>query len=36
MERGEKLETLMERSEDINKVSLDFYKKSKKANKKCC
>lgn len=36
MKRGEKLEDLMEKSEDISKVSLDFYKKAKSANKSCC
>ena len=30
LKRGENLETLMERSKDLNSVSVDFYKKAKK------
>ena len=36
LKRGENLETLMERSKDLNSVSVDFYKKAKKQNTKCC
>ena len=36
MQRGEKLDDLMEKSDDISKVSLDFYKNAKKANRSCC
>lgn len=36
LQRGETLETLMERSKDLNAVSVDFYKKAKKQNSKCC
>ncbi len=33
LKRGENLDTLMERSKDLNAVSVDFYKKAKKQNK---
>ena len=36
LKRGENLDTLMERSKDLNAVSVDFYKKAKKQNKQCC
>ena len=36
LKRGETLETLMEKSKDLNAVSVDFYKKAKKQNKTCC
>jgi len=36
LKRGESLDTLMERSKDLNAVSVDFYKKAKKSNKQCC
>jgi synaptobrevin family protein YKT6 len=26
----------MEKSQDVSKLSLDFYKNAKKANKRCC
>lgn len=32
LKRGEELDTLMERSKDLNTVSRDFYKKAKKQN----
>ena len=36
MKRGETLEGLMSKSKDISGVSLDFYKKARQTNKKCC
>eukprot|EP01017_Pseudomicrothorax_dubius_P012318 TRINITY_DN1498_c0_g1_i6.p1 TRINITY_DN1498_c0_g1~~TRINITY_DN1498_c0_g1_i6.p1 ORF type:complete len:226 (-),score=70.88 TRINITY_DN1498_c0_g1_i6:124-801(-) len=36
LKRGETLESLMAKSKDVSGVSLDFYKKSRQANKKCC
>ena len=36
LKRGESLDALMERSKDLNAVSVDFYKKAKKSNQKCC
>ena len=36
LKRGENLDVLMERSKDLNAVSVDFYKKAKKQNSKCC
>ena len=30
LKRGENLENLMEKSKDLNAVSVDFYKKAKK------
>ena len=36
LERGEKLDELAKTSEDISDTSYNFYKKSKKANSKCC
>ena len=36
LKRGENLENLMEKSKDLNAVSVDFYKKAKKQNKNCC
>ena len=35
MKRGETLESLMARSEDLSGVSYDFYKRAKK-NNQCC
>ena len=36
LKRGENLDTLMARSKDLSTVSVDFYKKAKKQNTKCC
>ena len=36
LKRGENLENLMAKSKDLNTVSVDFYKKAKKNNQKCC
>lgn len=36
LKRGETLEALMDKSKDLNAVSVDFYKKAKKQNKNCC
>ena len=36
LERNETLEKMMEKSKDISNLSLNFYKKSKKANSRCC
>lgn len=36
LDRGESLDDLMKDSEDISKLTYDFYEKSKSANKKCC
>ena len=36
LKRGENLETLMAKSKDLGTVSVDFYKKAKKQNQKCC
>lgn len=36
IDRGTKLDELMEKSDDISKVSMDFYKKAKATNTKCC
>jgi synaptobrevin family protein YKT6 len=36
LKRGEELDSLMEKSKDLNTVSRDFYKKAKKQNQKCC
>ena len=30
------MDDLMAKSNDLNKVSVDFYKKAKKANSSCC
>ena len=30
------MEDLMDKSNELNKVSVDFYKKAKKTNSKCC
>jgi hypothetical protein len=34
--RDENLDALMSKSKDLNSVSLEFYKKAKSANNKCC
>lgn len=36
LKREENLEALMAKSNDLSKVSVDFYKKAKSANKSCC
>ncbi len=36
MRRGENIEQLLDKSTDMSKVSTEFYKKAKKANKSCC
>lgn len=36
LKREENLENLMAKSNDLSKVSVEFYKKAKSANKKCC
>jgi hypothetical protein len=36
LKREENLEALMAKSNDLSKVSVEFYKKAKASNKKCC
>mmetsp|Transcript_102823 Transcript_102823/g.142205 ORF Transcript_102823/g.142205 Transcript_102823/m.142205 type:complete len:170 (+) Transcript_102823:127-636(+) len=36
LKRGEEMDQLMAKSNDLSSVSVDFYKKAKKANSKCC
>jgi len=37
LKRGEAMEELMAKSnKDLNTASVDFYKKAKKANTRCC
>ena len=36
LKRGEQLDQLMTKSKDLSTVSVDFYKKAKKQNAKCC
>ena len=36
LRKGEQLDELMVKSKDLSKVSVDFYKKAKKTNQKCC
>ena len=36
LERGESLDVLMEKGKDLNVVAIDFYRKAKRQNKKCC
>ena len=36
VDRDGDLEKMMEKSKDISGLSLNFYKKSKKANSRCC
>ena len=36
LKRGETLDELMAKSNDLSKVSVDFYKKAKKTNSSCC
>lgn len=36
LQREENLESLMAKSNDLSKMSVDFYKKAKESNKRCC
>lgn len=36
LKKGEELDKLMVKSKDLSAVSVDFYKKAKKQNSKCC
>lgn len=36
LKRDEDLNKLMEKSQDVSKMSLDFYNTAKKTNKRCC
>ena len=36
LKRGEAMDELMAKSNDLNTASVDFYKKAKKANSRCC
>jgi synaptobrevin family protein YKT6 len=36
LKREENLEGLMAKSKDLSTVSVEFYKKAKESNKKCC
>ena len=36
LKKGEQLDQLMVKSKDLSTVSVDFYKKAKKTNQKCC
>lgn len=36
LKRGEAMDELMAKSNDLNTASIDFYKKAKKANSRCC
>jgi synaptobrevin family protein YKT6 len=36
LKKGEQLDELMVKSKDLDKVSVEFYKKAKKQNSKCC
>lgn len=36
LKKGEQLDELMVKSKDLNKVSVEFYKKAKKQNTRCC
>lgn len=36
LKRDEDLNKLMQKSQDVSKMSLDFYKSAKKANTRCC
>jgi synaptobrevin family protein YKT6 len=36
LKKGEQLDELMVKSKDLNKVSVEFYKKAKKQNQRCC
>ena len=34
--RGETMDVLMQKSNELNSTSIEFYKKAKKSNSKCC
>lgn len=36
MKRGEDLDKLMVKSNDLSKMSVDYYQTAKKANSRCC
>lgn len=36
LERGEAMEDLMEKSKELNAVSVGFYKNARKTNSRCC
>ena len=36
LKRGEAMDDLMAKSNDLNTASVDFYKKAKKTNSRCC
>ena len=36
LKREEALDSLMSKSKDLSSVSVEFYKKAKSANNKCC
>lgn len=36
LKRGESLDELMAKSKDLSTMSVEFYKKAKKKNQKCC
>lgn len=36
LDRGESIESLMSKSQDISATSLNYYKSAKKANSRCC
>ena len=36
LQRGENLDSLMAKSKDLSTMSVEFYKKAKKKNQKCC
>mmetsp|Transcript_13509 Transcript_13509/g.15147 ORF Transcript_13509/g.15147 Transcript_13509/m.15147 type:complete len:111 (+) Transcript_13509:292-624(+) len=36
LKRGESLDVLMAKSKDLSTMSVEFYKKAKKKNQKCC
>ncbi len=36
LKRGEAMDDLMQKSNDLNKTSVEFSKKAKKANSGCC
>lgn len=36
LKRGESLDALMAKSKDLSTMSVEFYKKAKKKNQKCC
>ena len=36
MNRGESLDSMMEKSKDLSKMSREFYRKAKTKNQRCC